>query len=270
MVEIASRRNLELGSVGIELVRTIATTVEEMTSDWSTDSSQTRRAALLARSVADTTQPAAHGTVVAGAPHRVRVELRVPPDALPSIDTEEAGVRWTVEAAVALGGLEVVETVPVQVVADDPSLEPDADTPPVSADNGARLSFADLSSRRLSPGDPIAGTLVIEPSGVEVQKVVVVLGLSAAGPPPRGLSGRHEVVRRVVATAGAVADAVAGRRMIRIPFSIDVPDPVPAPSIDVDGMSVRWFLRAFTLHPGLTAPSSDVELGLYVRATPTA
>src|SRR5207249_4453265 len=100
--------------------------------------------------------------------------------------TKEARLRWTVEAAVEYEGRDAAGAIPVLVVADAPNLDGSADAPPSFADHGAHLSFADLSSRRLGPGETISGTLAIEPGGVEIERAVVVLGLSSASLVPEG------------------------------------------------------------------------------------
>ncbi len=262
-VEIVARRDVVIDATRFELVRTLETEVQQLKSDWATHSFQAQRGAVRTRTVVDSKPLAQPGRMAAGRPVRVREVFNLPAEALPSVDTKEARLRWTVEAR----GRDAADAIPLLVVADAPNLAGSADAPVAFADHGAHLSFADLSSRRLGPGDSVSGTLVIEPGGAEIQRAVIVLGLASAALVPQGMSDRHEVVRKVVAQGHDLADQVAARRMVRIPFSLTVPDPVPAPSIETHSFTVGWFLRAFALHPGLTTPSSEVQVDLYVRAT---
>src|SRR5947208_1490832 len=122
-VDIVARRDVDVGTTRFELVRTLETEIVQMKSDWATHSPTAQRGAVRTRAVVDSRPVVQPGRMTAGRPVRVREVFHLPADALPSVDTKEARLRWTVEAAVEVKGRDAAAAVPVLVLADAPSLE---------------------------------------------------------------------------------------------------------------------------------------------------
>lgn len=139
-----------------------------------------------------------------------------------------------------------------------------ADTAPVVDDAGfAALGIEELSSRRLIGGVPISGTVSVSPQragsarGVRVELVLDELV------PPRVEGPTEEVRRRttVVAAAPVAGDLdLQPGRVLRLPFDLRAPLPLPAPSMSTPEYTLRWLLRAVLDRPRHRDPTSTIEL----------
>jgi hypothetical protein len=139
-----------------------------------------------------------------------------------------------------------------------------ADTAPTVEEAGfAALGFEKLSGRRLVAGVPVTGVVTVAPRqagrahGVRVELVLVEHVPARADEPTE-----EDRDAATVVTTVPVAERVdlEPGRVLRLPFTLGVPLPLPAPSISTPEFTLRWLLRAVLDRQLRPDPSTTLEL----------
>ncbi|WP_141233698.1 hypothetical protein [Geodermatophilus saharensis] len=140
-----------------------------------------------------------------------------------------------------------------------------ADTTAVVDDAGvAVLGIEDVTGRRLSGGVPLTGTVTVTPCrtgrarGVRVE---LVLAEQVPARSPEMPLEEDRAATTVVATAAVAGplDLEPGA-VLRLPFTLRPPLPLPAPSISAPEFTLRWLLRAVVDRPRRPDPTTTLEL----------
>lgn len=186
-----------------------------------------------------------------------QVLLSVPERGPATVDSALVLLRWIVGARVRYDGTEHAdaEPQPVRVLGDGQGSVLGG---PEVVTGGRRpdvVTFENVSARRIGPGSRIAGEVAVTPgrSG-QLKEVRVELALVQTVPHgpwlvedparnPEAMPNEVDTVvaRRVVAESGEVA---ARGPVQRWSFTLDAPDPLPAPTLSRDEFTLRWVLRA--------------------------
>lgn len=114
------------------------------------------------------------------------------------------------------------------------------------------LCFESLSSRRISGGVPVTGSIGVDPvaargaRGLRVELVMLEHVVPTAGEPLQD----DRTASTVVASVGmAGSPKLDTGRSLHAPFTLPVPQRLPAPSMTTPEFTVRWFLRAVLERP---------------------
>ena len=121
--------------------------------------------------------------------------------------------------------------------------------PPVGVDDAgvAVLGFEDVPSHRLYGGVPVRGTVTVTPSVagrarcVRVDLLMVEHVSATPGEP------LQEDLDRSTAVASVTPEGhvdLAPDRVVRVPFTLHVPDRLPSPTVRTPQFEVRWVLQA--------------------------
>ncbi|MGZ4568204.1 MAG: hypothetical protein ACXVFZ_15520 [Blastococcus sp.] len=138
-------------------------------------------------------------------------------------------------------------------------------TAPVVDDAGfAAVGIEDLSTRQLRGGVPISGTVTVIPRqagrarGVRVEVVLEEQVPARVAERPV----EEDRARTTVVATDALTDHLdlEPGRELRLPFTLRVPLPLPAPSISTPEFSLRWLLRAVVDRPRRPDPTTTLEL----------
>jgi hypothetical protein len=147
---------------------------------------------------------------------------------------------------------------------------------PAGSDRGcARVGMAGLSSRSLAPGCPLSGTIGITPlrrcpiRGTRLELVVrqqVHHGEWIGEDPSRNPADQQMDRDTVVMTRSIGGPVVLDPSVpIRMPFTLLLPDELPAASLDTPNFTLTWLLRAVV--DRRLRPDPYVEVPLHVRTT---
>jgi hypothetical protein len=135
---------------------------------------------------------------------------------------------------------------------------------PVVEDAGSVvLEMEQLSSRRLSGGVPVSGIITVTPlrsvaaRGIRADLVLVESAPDGTGD-PLGEARDAETVVSSAPLAGALH--LEPGRGLRLPFSLEVPGRLPAPSLSTAEFTLRWVLRAVLDCGPPALPRTSVEL----------
>jgi sporulation-control protein spo0M len=210
--------------------------------------------------------------LAAGESVALPVTLVVPADAPGTARSPLVGISWVVRVrlhAVGHAYAEVLRSFVVLSRAADRTVV--ADRPPVIADRRfAALAVEGLSSRYLLPGRPLSGSVAVTPkrpgSARSVQVALVLRqevhhGEWVGDDPSRNPAFQENDKDTDVAVA-RLAEALEldpGTTM-RLPFTLLVPDDLPAPSLDTPHFTLSWLLRATLDRPLRPNPFVEVEL----------
>lgn len=141
----------------------------------------------------------------------------------------------------------------------------------VAVDHGrAVLDLVELSSRVIQPGDVLRGVLTIDalrPLDARAARVLLVLrqhvhhgewlGTDAA----RNPANQEKELDTVVACSNVAGEmALDPAEPVRLPFTLAVPEPLPAPSLHTDNFTLTWLLRGVLDRPHRRDPHVEVEL----------
>ena len=200
------------------------------------------------------------------------VTVRVPVDALPTVSGELVRIAWRVTVRLNIPGAPdavVSRTVRVLSAAADRAFvarEPAR----VEDRRTATLSFEELSSRRLTPGLALSGTLTaapIKPVTVRAVRVELVLREQVHHGPWEGnddASVIPEGQAKETETAVATATIATGLRMVSLhqhfPFTLAVPQSLPGPSLDTPEFTLKWLLRGVLDRVHRQDPFVELEL----------
>ncbi|GAA4744066.1 hypothetical protein GCM10023328_27240 [Modestobacter marinus] len=128
----------------------------------------------------------------------------------------------------------------------------------------ATVGIEGVSSRRLSGGVLVPGTVTVTPRragrarGVRVELVLAEQVPARLPQMPLEEDRARTTVVATVAAAGPV-DLHPGR-VLRLPFTLRAPLPLPAPSISTPEFTLRWLLRAVVDRPLRPDPTAALEL----------
>jgi hypothetical protein len=219
-----------------------------------------RRFAVLDRAGLD-----AAGSLVAGQHLARQVTLRVPPGEA-TVAAYLVQQEYTVRARLHTAHARDVEaTRALRVLSTAPDRGRGSDSAPVVDDAGfAAVGIEDLSTRQLRGGVPISGTVTVVPRqagrtrGVRVEVVLDEWVPARVGELPMEEDRAKTTVFAGVPLADSV-DLEPGRE-VRLPFTLRVPLPLPAPSISAPEFSLRWLLRAVLDRPRRPDPTTTLEL----------
>lgn len=206
-----------------------------------------------------------------------QVLLAIPPAGPATVDSELVLLRWIVAARVRHDGIEHTDGEPVQVlvVGDGQAVELDAPELVAGGRRPDALSFLRIETRRIRPGCRLAGALSLvpaRPGPVKAVRVELVLVQTVPhGPwlvddPARNPESRPNVAERVVARQ-VLAGTVRRGEAQQLSFALDVPDPLPAPTLRRAEFTLRWVLRAVVERRRSRSTTVQVEvLGCTRRA----
>ncbi|MGQ1836880.1 hypothetical protein ACT4S2_00285 [Kocuria turfanensis] len=203
-------------------------------------------------------------------PAVLRAELTVPAGAPGSAEGKLIQVRWAVRLRLPRRGRrDVVRERPVEVRAGAREGIADAHTPPQERSRAyAAMDLDRLSSRTLVPGRPLTGTLRLAAlTGVPARsfRVELVLqervehGPGAGADPARSPADDGREVETVVSRTVVRGGDIPGGQVREVAFTLPVPDRLPAPTLRLPGLRIRWALRAvidvpWRPDPALTLP----------------
>ncbi|WP_344119948.1 hypothetical protein [Kocuria aegyptia] len=138
----------------------------------------------------------------------------------------------------------------------------------------ATMTFQSLSSRTLVPGRPLTGTLrmaarkPVPARGVRFELVLeehVDHGPGAGADPARSPANDDKHVETVVADRIEDCASLEAGGTVEIPFSVPVPEALPAASLRRPPLRIRWVLRAVLDLP--LRPDPTVTLPLHAPST---
>jgi hypothetical protein len=198
----------------------------------------------------------APGELPAGEKRHLSSSLHIPSDGPASVRGDLIDVGWSVRCELhAAGGQLVKRERLIEVQSWGQSSATDIGHPPVGENlEHVELEFIALSSRILEPGTPLTGILRLRATdefatrGVRVQLVRCEEVLGGPGQPAdlnasESEGYRHSEAAIATATAAAAGTLTPGT-VVDLPFTVQTPAGLPAPSMLIDNLHVRWELRA--------------------------
>jgi len=212
------------------------------------------------------------GPVRAGGLLTLPFTLAVPAEGPGTVAASLIQVQWAVRVRMQVNGSPPKElTRPVVILSRAMDRAAVADEPPAAEDRGLlALRFASLSSRRLVPGATITGMLELDPRragsarGLRVE--LLVRELVHRGPwigtdPTRNPANEAKEADTVVARQ-ALAHHIEMDPSVRValPFRLQAPGRLPAPSLATEQFSLSWILRAVADRALRPDPYVEVEL----------
>ena len=227
--------------------------------------------------IAVVTMPAP-GAIPAGQ-HRVLTgSLPIPTDGPASVRGDLIDVGCSVRCVLHAAGGQVINRerlIDVQSWAETSAT--DVGHPPVGENlEHVKLDFIDLSSRVLEPGTPLTGILRLRPTtdfatrGVRVQLVRCEEVLGGPGKAANLNASESEGYRHSESAIATVAVGPAGTLLagtvLDLPFTVQTPAGLPAPSMLIGNLHVRWELQASVDLPLRREPRLSLDL-LAVTAT---
>jgi hypothetical protein len=198
---------------------------------------------------------AAPGTIPAGQTRVLTHTLSVPDDGLASVRGDLIDIGWSVRVVLhAARGQVIKRERLIEVQSWGQTSATDIGHPPVGAHLGQiDLEFIALSSRVLEPGTPLTGVLrvrshdEIATRGVRVQLVRCEEVWGGPGRIADPDASESEGYRHSEAIVASVAVGPAGMltpgTVADLPFAVHTPAGLPAPSLSIGNLHVRWELR---------------------------
>lgn len=214
----------------------------------------------------------APGAIPAGDKRELTARLAIPDDGPASVRGDLIDVGWSVRCVLhAAHGQVIKRERLIDVQSWGQSSATDIGHPPVGENlDHVALDFIALSSRILEPGTPLTGILRLRAAdelatrGVRVQLVRCeeVLGgpdqiadLNAS----ESEGYRHSETAMATATAGVAGTLTAGT-VVDLPFTVQTPAGLPAPSMLIGNLHVRWELQAVVDLPLRRNPQMSLDL----------
>jgi hypothetical protein len=198
----------------------------------------------------------APGAIPAGQTRVLSHSLPVPSDGLASVRGDLIDIGWSVRVVLQAAGGQIIKRERlIDVQSWGQTSATDIGHPPVGEHLGqVALEFIALSSRVLEPGTPLTGILrvrareEVETRGVRVQLVrceEVWGGPGRIADPDASESEgyRHSEAVMAAATAGPAGTLTTGT-VVDLPFAVETPAGLPAPSLSIGNLHVRWEIRA--------------------------
>lgn len=261
---LTAGRDVRVDDGEVDLVRTLALTRRER--NWSGAGSHVSRRSesVLGRVALD-----AAGSLVAGQTRHLHAVVPLPGGGEASIAGRLVQQDHTVRVRCRAEGHVVEATRAVHVpLAPDPS--PLGEPPTVVEDAGvAVLGFADLPLHHLLHGGvPVRGTVTVAPlARGHARCIRVDLRMVEHVPATPGEPLQEGLETSTVVASGTPAehvDLVPGQPL-RLPFTLHVPDRLPAPTVRTPEFQVRWLLQAVLDRP--LRPDARVTLELLAATT---
>jgi hypothetical protein len=198
----------------------------------------------------------APGAISVGQTRVLSETLQVPADGLASVRGDLIDVGWSVRCVLRAAGGQIIKRerlIEVQSWAQTSAT--DIAHPPTGEHlERVDLEFIALSSRILEPGTPLTGVLRVRASeeittrGVRVQLVRCEEVWGGPGRPADPDASESEGYRHSEAVMASVAVGPAGTltpgNVVDLPFSVQTPAGLPAPSMSIGNLHVRWEIRA--------------------------
>ena len=220
----------------------------------------------------------APGPIPAGQTRVLTESLSIPADGLASVRGDLIDIGWSVRCVLhAANGQIIKRERLIDVQSWGQTSATDIGHPPTGEHLGQiALEFVALSSRVLEPGTPLTGILrvrareEIATRGVRVQLVrceEVWGGPGQAANPDASESEGYRHSEAVVAavTAGPAGILTPGT-VVDLPFAVQIPAGLPAPSLSIGNLHVRWEIRALVNLQLRSDPRLSLDL-LAVTAT---
>ncbi|SDL88087.1 hypothetical protein SAMN05660642_01115 [Geodermatophilus siccatus] len=258
VVSLTAAHDVVVDSGQVDLVRTLALSHRERNWNGAGSTVGRRTESVLGRVDLD-----AAGSLVAGQTEHLHAVVPVPRTGEASVAGRLVQQGYAVRVRCRTGEHVVAATRDVHVPSTpDPSSS--ALPPAVREDAGtAVLGIEDVPRPRLYGGVPVRGTVTLDPlvgghaRGVRVD-LLMVERVSAAGGEPLQEDLDASTVMASVSPAEHV-ELVPGQAL-RLPFTLHVPDRLPAPTVRTPDFAVRWVLRAVLDRPLRRDPSVTLEL----------
>lgn len=182
------------------------------------------------------------------------VKLTIPADGPGTTTGRVIQVQWSVRARIEVAGRPDA-TVEQAITVRSRALRcaADATTPPEeAARRGVTMSFEGLPTRTILPGMPLTGILHIEatlPVPARMIRIELVVheivehGPGASGNPDRSPTDDGTESQTVIARTVVACRMFSPGQRLDVPFSLEVPAPLPAPSMLLPGFRIHWELR---------------------------
>ncbi|MGY1781956.1 hypothetical protein [Geodermatophilus sp. SYSU D01036] len=265
-VRLVADRPTEVSGGQVELVRSGAVAHAERGWMGAGATVSLRRSAVLDRADLAPTEP-----LVAGQPLVRRVTLAVPAGEA-TVDGYLVQQEYAVRARLHVPhGRDAEASTPVRITSRAADRSWVAGTAAVVEDaDVADLGLEEVSSRRLSGGMPISGAVTVTPRragrarGVRVELVLAEHVPARLPEMPLEEDRAETTVVATVAVAGPL-DLQPGA-VLRLPFTIRSPLPLPAPSLSAPEFTLRWLLRAVLDRP--RRPDVTTALELWAATAP--
>ena len=220
----------------------------------------------------------APGAIPAGQTRVLTGSLSIPTDGPASVRGDLIDVGWSVRCVLQAARGQIIKRERlIDVQSWGQSSATDIAHPPIGEHLGqVGLEFIALSSRVLEPGTPLTGILRVRPSdeiatrGVRVQLVRCEEVWGGPGQEANPDASESEGYRHSEAVMAAVAVGPAGLltpgTVVDLPFAVETPAGLPAPSLSIGNLHVRWEIRAVVDLPLQFDPQLSLDL-LAVTAT---
>jgi len=220
----------------------------------------------------------APGAIPAGQTRVLTGSLSIPTDGPASVRGDLIDVGWSVRCVLQAARGQIIKRERlIDVQSWGQSSATDIAHPPIGEHLGqVGLEFIALSSRVLEPGTPLTGILRVRPSdeiatrGVRVQLVRCEEVWGGPGQEANPDASEAEGYRHSEAVMAAVAVGPAGLltpgTVVDLPFAVETPAGLPAPSLSIGNLHVRWEIRAVVDLPLQFDPQLSLDL-LAVTAT---
>lgn len=210
--------------------------------------------------------------IAAGESVVVPVTLTVPAHAPGTSHTPVVDITWVVRVRIQAEGYldaEEARSFVVRSPAADRAHVATGD-PVVEDRRRARVRIEELASRSVRPGRPVVGTLVVEPLrpvSARAVRAAVVLRQDVhhgewVGDDPSRNPANQELSRDTVVSALTLAEGlvlVPGEPR-RLPFTLLMPEDLPAPSLSTPNFTLSWLLRGWVDLPLRPDPFVELEL----------
>lgn len=220
----------------------------------------------------------APGEVPAGEKRELTASIAIPTDGPASVRGDLIDVGWSVRCVLhAAGGQLIKRERLIDVRSWGQTSATDIEHPPTGENlEHLTLDFLSLSTRVLEPGTPLTGILRLRATdelttrGVRVQLVRCEEVLGGPGQKAdlnasESEGFRHSESAMATATVSAAGILPAGS-VVDLPFTVQTPIGLPAPSMLIGNLHVRWELQAVVDLPLRRNPKMSVDL-LAVTAT---
>lgn len=220
--------------------------------------------------IVDHSPMAVAATLAEGESLETEAKLTLPASGPGTTQGKLIQIQWAVRARFALENApDTVREEVIEVRSLAKQCAADADEPALDETRGdVTMSFEELSSRTILPGILLFGSLrigVLKPVSARAVRVELVLqeeiehGPGAAADPTRGAFEDDKEAQTVVVRSVVPCQALHPGQQLTVPFSLDVPSPLPAPSLRIPNLRIRWAVRGvvdvpFRLDPQLTLP----------------
>jgi len=263
VVSLTAGRDVLVDGGEVDLVRTLALTRRERNWNGAGSGVSRRTESVLGRVALD-----AAGSLVAGQTRHLHVVVPVPGDGEASIAGRLAQQEHAVRVRCRTGGHVVEATREVHVPLAPGPTSPGGSTTLVDDAGIAVLGLEDVAQPRVYGGVPLRGTVTVAPlvagraRGVRVELLMVEHVPAAPGEP---LQEELETSTVIATSRPAEHVELVPGQPLRLPFTLHVPDRLPAPTVRTADFEVRWVLQA-VLDRALR-PDARVTLELLAATT---